>query len=62
MPKKFFDIISPERVTVTSEGDSHLKVTVTPKKRIFLKSLVFCLALLVLVGVAGFFFFSKLKI
>lgn len=62
MPKKFFDIIPPERVTVVSKGDSHLKVTVTPKKRIFLKSLIFCLALLVLVGVAGFFFFSKVEI
>lgn len=78
MPKKFFDIIPPKietvprRRTVPGKEKLELKKGIEPSpqhikeknrfKRVFLKSLVFCLALLIPLVVAGFLFLSKVEI
>jgi len=74
MPKKFFDIIPPEKTNYSpvSLGEKKLKkkdvFSLRSKKkekgsrRIFLKGLFFLLILLILVGGFGFIFFSKVKI
>jgi len=77
MPKKFFDIIPPKKIDF-STGKIKLKEETKPSrihnsretltlggrsfKRIFFKSFVFLLILLVLAGGFGFFFLSKAKI
>lgn len=60
MPKKFFDIIPPEKARVGPEKKEEI---IRPKKcPFFAKSLIFCLAVLILLGIAGSFFFSKVEI
>lgn len=59
MPKKFFDIIPP--VSLPKKLFAPEK-PVKPKRRIFLKTIIFCLVFLFLIGVSVFFFFSKIKI
>lgn len=60
MPKKFFDIIPPEKIIAPS---AKKEVAVESKKvPPFIKGLIFCLVLLILVGIFGFFFFFKVEI
>lgn len=66
MPKKFFDIIPPKQKDQGTEFLSSSRNSVPlekiKKKRFFLKSLVFCFVLLILVIISGFFFFSKVEV
>jgi len=74
MGKKFFDIIPPKEKQNqgtdqgTDQGTEFLgKRNSVPlkkikKKRFFLKSLVFCFILLILIIVSGFFLFSEVKV
>lgn len=70
MPKKFFDIIPPKGIEPPLKKlevhpvKSSLRrgAKGKPKKKVFLKTLIFCLAILVPLGVVGFFFFSKVEI
>ncbi len=68
MPKKFYDIIPPKGIESFSEKLELKKEIRQPKergrkpKRIFLKGLICCAVFLILLGVAGFYIFSKVEI
>lgn len=63
MGKKFFDIIPPEEISFPRSEKREEKIRpVRKKKRFFLKSLVFCFVLLILVIISGFFLFSKVEV
>ncbi len=63
MGKKFFDIIPPKEISFSRSEKQEEKIRpVRKKKRFFLKSLVFCFVLLILVIISGLFFFSKIEV
>ena len=63
MGKKFFDIIPPKEISFSRSQKQEEKIRpVQKKKRFFLKSLVFCFVLLILVIISGLFFFSKIEV
>ena len=63
MGKKFFDIIPPKEISFSKSEKREEKIRpVRKKKRFFLKSLVFCFVLLVLIIISGFFLFSKVEV
>ena len=63
MPKKFFDIIPPKEISFSRNEKQEEKIRpVRKKKRFFLKSLVFCFVLLILVITSGLFLFSKVEV
>lgn len=63
MGKKFFDIIPPKEInSLRSEKKEEKIRPVRKKKRFFLKSLVYCSVLLILVIILGLFFFSKVEV
>lgn len=63
MGKKFFDIIPPKEISFSRSQKQEEKIRpVRKKKRFFLKSLVFCFVLLILVIISGLFFFSKIEV
>lgn len=66
MGKKFFDIIPPKQKqdqgTEFLDKRNSVPLEKIKKKRFFLKSLVFCFVLLILVIISGFFLFSKVEV
>ena len=66
MSKKFFDIIPPkekqDQGTEFLDERNSVPLKKIKKKRFFLKSLVFCFVLLILVIISGLFFFSKVEV
>lgn len=63
MGKKFFDIIPPGEVGFSRSEKREEKIKpIRKKKRFFLKSLVFCFVLLILLIISGFFLFSKVEV
>jgi len=67
MPKKFFDIIPPEKVTesLSVKSDSVTLERVgsgVKKNKYFLKTFIFLISFLIIIGIIGVFFFSKLEI
>jgi len=68
MGKKFFDIIPPKQKQDQDQGTeflderSSVPLEKIKKKRFFLKSLVFCFVLLILVIISGFFLFPKVEV
>lgn len=63
MGKKFFDIIPPREISFSRKEKREEKIRpVREKKRFFMKSLVFCFVLLILIIISGFFLFSKVEV
>ncbi|MBU2634873.1 hypothetical protein KJ841_00155 [Patescibacteria group bacterium] len=66
MGKKFFDIIPPKQKqdqgTEFLDKRNSVPLEKIKKKGFFLKSLVFCFVLLILVIISGFFLFSKVEV
>jgi len=65
MGKKFFDIIPPKQKDQGTEfldKRNSVPLKKIKKKRLFLKSLVFCFVFLILVVISGLFFFSKVEV
>ncbi len=60
MPKKFYDIIPPNKEPVSGKKETEEKPR--KPKGVFLKSLVFSVLGLVLIALIGFFFFSDIEV